>query len=172
MTRKKKVKPQFERGEKVWYDDCEWTVVLPNCSYDGFDNCVGLIREVNGEPYTVTTFANAVSKRAKITIHTAQRYSDLPNEEDLLENFRSPIEQKEYIDALLVEGEENPIDIYTLTDVVVNILGSYIEAGAVSKEDVEVVIYANKEVFFKTHYDEAGLLTDEKFLTANLWSWL
>lgn len=100
----------------------------------------------------------------KIKVNTARSYNELPKslqEMGLFENNRSATDVKKSFDLLL--DTVFPIELVTLHDELLNIIGIYIEKGKLKASDIVIDIYKNGECLRSVKYDEEGYL-DENWI--------
>lgn len=100
----------------------------------------------------------------EIKVNTAKSYNDLPNnlqEMGLFENNRSATDVKKSFDLLL--DAVCPVELVTLHEELLNIIGIYIEKGKLKSSDIVVDIYENGKYLRSVKYDEDGYL-DENWI--------
>ena len=95
----------------------------------------------------------------KIKINTAEKYSDLETKLyniGIFENNKSPYDVREYFDILL--SKNNDIELVTLHEELINLIGNYIYVGKICKEDVIINIYKDGIYKQTAYYDHEGFL--------------
>lgn len=102
QKKQKKQNPRDIIGKQVWFEGKRWTV--DTVSYSD-PNQVGLIREVNGEPYTITVFRYFLSEENPWISLAKQLYELTEDEKETFsEEFR-----KTEIEAIAEQLEQGVV---------------------------------------------------------------
>lgn len=95
----------------------------------------------------------------RIIIHTARRYTDLPNvlmQKGLIENNRSAVEVCEVLDKMI--NEQIDIEIVTLHESPINRVGQWIALCGLDHKIAQVILHFEDGSTDTVIYDEVGML--------------